>query len=117
MGGRHCGSLDHLVGPQENRRRERETKGLGRLEVDDQLEPHRSLHREVSRLGPFEDFVYIDGEPLVQVIADQALSPLHNPSGLDPGHLGRPDGAAAVTPGITAGMTDVVWTEGSTAEP
>jgi hypothetical protein len=44
-------SFDHHVGAREQRRRNRQSKRLGSLEVDRQLESDRLLHREVSWFG------------------------------------------------------------------
>src|SRR5712691_4136821 len=43
-------SLNDLCSPQEDGLRNRQPERLGGLEVDDQLERSRSLHRQVTRL-------------------------------------------------------------------
>src|SRR5438876_3241671 len=48
-------SLDHLIRPLQERRRDRQAEGLGGLEVDDELELRGLLDGEVARLGAFED--------------------------------------------------------------
>src|SRR5215831_13172267 len=53
------GSLDHLVRQHQEMRGNGEPKGLGGLEVDDELELRGLLHWQVARLGAFEDFVHI----------------------------------------------------------
>src|SRR5262249_5992621 len=54
-----CGWLfDDLIRPQQQRRWDREAKGLGGLEVDDQFELRRLLDGEVGRLGALEDLVH-----------------------------------------------------------
>src|SRR5690348_5931808 len=58
------GSFDDLVGAVEDRWRHGETERLRGLEVDDQLECCRLLHRQIRRFGAFED--------LPNVIADLA---------------------------------------------
>ena len=45
-------SLDHLIRPQQQRRRDRQAEGLGGLEVDDQLELRGLLDREARRASP-----------------------------------------------------------------
>ena len=57
--------LDPLVRLEEKPRGEREPERLGRLEIDDQFEPHGLLDGEVRGLGPFQDFVDLDGQPLI----------------------------------------------------
>src|SRR5713101_7599981 len=44
-------SLDDLIRPQQQRRRDREAEGLRGLEVDHQLELRRRLDREIARAG------------------------------------------------------------------
>src|SRR5262249_61956003 len=58
---RRRGSADDLVGLEEQRRGDRQAEGTGGLEVDDQLELRGLLDRQVSRLGPFEDFIHVSG--------------------------------------------------------
>src|SRR5579883_1747834 len=48
-------SLDHLVGPAEQRNRDFEAEGLRGLDVDHQLECCRLLDRNVSRPCPTEN--------------------------------------------------------------
>src|SRR5262252_6908692 len=51
---------EHLVRLDEVRRRDGEVEGLGRLEVDDQLELRGLLHWQVGGLGAFQDLVYVE---------------------------------------------------------
>jgi hypothetical protein len=44
-------SLDDLIRPGQQRRRDRETERLGGLEVDDELELGGLLNRQIRRLG------------------------------------------------------------------
>jgi len=50
-GKRPSASLDDFVGAAEQCVRDREAERLGGLQVDDQLEFHRLLDREIGRLG------------------------------------------------------------------
>src|SRR5262245_24026851 len=52
--------LDHVVGLEQQRRRDRQAEGPGRLEVEAQLELGRLLDGQLGGLGPLEDPV--DGE-------------------------------------------------------
>src|SRR5687768_15533096 len=54
MTSRACGSLDHLIGPRQQRRRDGEAERFRGLEVDDELELRRSLDGEVARLRATE---------------------------------------------------------------
>src|SRR5712692_9313803 len=53
--------LDHLIGPLQERRRDREAEGLGGLEVDHELELGGLLHGKVGRLGTLRNLVDVDG--------------------------------------------------------
>src|SRR6266536_794345 len=69
--------FDHLIGPPEQRRRDRKAEGLGGFEVDDQLELRGLLDRQVTRLGALENFLDVDGGTAEEVrdvsgIAEQA---------------------------------------------
>ena len=55
-----CPLLDHLVRLEEERRRDREPEHPGGLEIDDQLELHGLLHRQVRRLGALQNLVHVD---------------------------------------------------------
>src|SRR6516162_4795777 len=75
--GEGCRSLDDLVGTGEDRRRDRQAKRLGGLEVYDQLEGRRLLNRQIGRLSALQKLsrvnpgLGIDGVH-VSTIADQA---------------------------------------------
>src|SRR5258706_4015260 len=49
--------LDHLIRPQQQRRRDREAERLGGLQVDDQLELRGLLYGQIAGLGALEDFI------------------------------------------------------------
>jgi len=61
-------SLDHLIRPQQQRRRDGEAEGLGRLEVDDQFELRGLLDGEVGGFRAFEDLVHISRGTTGQVV-------------------------------------------------
>src|SRR3989338_5923151 len=48
-----------LIRPEQQRLRDREAKGLRRLEINHQLEARRLLHGQGAWLRPFEDFVHV----------------------------------------------------------
>ena len=54
-------SRDPLVRLEQEGRRNHEAEGLDSLEVDDQLEFHQLLHREIGGLGAFEDAIHGGG--------------------------------------------------------
>src|SRR6202045_4695683 len=74
-------SLDHLIRPLQERRRDRQAEGPGGLEVDDQLKLLGLLDREVGGLGAFEDLIDVDGGTLIHVREIWAIR--HEPAGLD----------------------------------
>ncbi len=53
--------FNHFIRPIQDGRRDRDAELHGRLEVNDQLELRWPLYRQVGWLGPFEDFVHVDG--------------------------------------------------------
>src|SRR5271165_1102886 len=53
------GSLEHLVGKGDQRRRHRDTDDLCRPQVDDEIEFDRRLHRQIGRLLTLEDAIDI----------------------------------------------------------
>jgi len=54
-------SFDHLIGAGEQRGRDRETEGIGRLAIDYKLVLGRRLNRKVGRLLALEDAIDIAG--------------------------------------------------------
>src|SRR4030095_15437934 len=56
-------SLDHLIRPQQERRRDRETESPGGLEVDDELELRGLLNGQLPGFGALEDLVDEAGGP------------------------------------------------------
>src|ERR1700730_13006876 len=59
-------SLDHLISPLQERRRDRQTEGLGGLQVDDQLVLRRPLDGKVTGLRTLQDLVHIDGGATIE---------------------------------------------------
>src|SRR5207249_5010758 len=53
--------LDHLIGQEQQGWGHRDPERLGGLEVEDQREPRRLLHRQVGGLGALEDLIHIGG--------------------------------------------------------
>ena len=75
--GEGCRSLDDLVGTGEDRRRDRQAKRLGGLEVCDQLEGRRLLNRQIGRLLPLQNPSRVNAglamdSVVIDPIADQA---------------------------------------------
>src|SRR5215471_10687861 len=61
-------SLDHLVGPREHHRRDREAERAGgSLEVDRQFVLRSLLHREVRWFCALEDFVDVNGGTTIEI--------------------------------------------------
>lgn len=58
------GSLDHLIGLEEQGRGNGNPQRLRSLQVDDQFEGHRSFYGQVGRFGALEDAVDVVGRPL-----------------------------------------------------
>src|SRR5215471_18166682 len=56
-------SLNHLIRPREQGRRDRQADRLGRLEVDSQYVLRRLLDGEIARLGTLQDSVNEVGCP------------------------------------------------------
>src|SRR4029077_16636692 len=65
-----CRLLDHLVCPLEERGRNRQTEGLGGLEVDDELGVFVGPDRKVRGSGPLQDLVHIAGRRRSPDLAD-----------------------------------------------
>src|SRR5712664_2349714 len=71
-------SLNYLIRPLPERRRDGQAEGSRGLEVDDQLELRRLLHRKICRLGPTENLVNI--QPAASCDLRQARAERHEPS-------------------------------------
>src|SRR5712692_5812492 len=54
-------SLNDVIRPQQQRRRDREAQRPSRVEVDHQIVLRRLLYGQVAWLGSFEDLVHVDG--------------------------------------------------------
>src|SRR5690242_3368354 len=59
-------SMNHFVGAQQHRARDRESERLGSSDVDDELEAARLLDGELARLRALEDAVDVAREPQIQ---------------------------------------------------
>ena len=60
-------SLDHFIRPIQNGRWNRDAELLGRLEINDKLEPLGPLYGKVARVRALEDLVYISGRAPEQI--------------------------------------------------
>src|SRR5262249_17629540 len=67
------GLFDHLVRPPQHRRRDRQAEGLGRLEVDHELELQRLRHGQVAGPCSLEDLDVIS--TLASSLASTRLAP------------------------------------------
>src|SRR5262249_51925654 len=65
---------DHLVRPKQHDRWDREPEGLGRLQVDDQLELGGLLPGQFGRRRAFENFVHVGGDALPLVALAGAIA-------------------------------------------
>jgi hypothetical protein len=59
--------LNHLIRPPQQRRRDRQAEGLGRLEVDDQLELRRLLDGKLARVFALQDPVHVSGSARLEI--------------------------------------------------
>src|SRR5439155_27187693 len=71
-------SLNYFIRPVQYRLRNRQPDLLGGLEVDDQLELCRLLHRQIGGLSAFQNLVHIRSRAPVQVNNAHAVA--HKPS-------------------------------------
>src|SRR5207248_3372852 len=71
-------SLDHLVGPAEQRDRKREAECLGSLEIDDHLDLAGLLDRQLARLLALEDAPGIGARQAIGVGGAAAVA--HEPA-------------------------------------
>src|SRR5215470_17720013 len=64
------GSFDHLIGSNQQRRRDGQAERLGGLEIDGELEFSRLLHWQIGRARAFENFVHVHRclPPLIAIV-------------------------------------------------
>src|SRR5712692_5833517 len=67
-------SLNYLVRPPQQRRRDRQAEGLGGLAVDDQLELRRLLDGQVGGLSAAQDLVHIGGGAPPQIAETRPIA-------------------------------------------
>ena len=60
--------LHHFIRPRQQFRRNRQSNLFRRLQVDDELKLRRLLHRQISRLGAFQDLVHVNSRAPIEVI-------------------------------------------------
>src|SRR5262245_54274914 len=60
--------LDYFIRPREKFRRERQTDLLRCLQIDDEFELCRLLHRQVGRFGTFQNLVHVNSGTAIEVI-------------------------------------------------
>ena len=73
-------SFDYLVGTADERQRESNAKRLGGLEIDEHLNLHDLLHRQIGGPDALEDFPRVEADLVISIghidsIAHQAASP------------------------------------------
>jgi hypothetical protein len=87
------GLLDHVVCPQQEWLGDRESEGLGGLEIDHQIEPGRLLDGQVGGLCALDDLVHEERGPVVEVALSGAVGQERAGIGVsaDPGWAAFPD--------------------------
>jgi hypothetical protein len=77
-----CGSAAHLVRLAEERWRDGQAEGLGRLQVDDPLDPHDLRHWQGARLRTRSHGIPEGSDPAVHLMPARAVR--HEPCKLCP---------------------------------
>src|SRR5437879_9730897 len=72
--------LNNLIRPQQQRRRDRQAKRLGRLEIDHQLVLRRLLDWKIGRLGALQDLINVSRRLTGEVRNIRPIT--HEPPGL-----------------------------------
>ena len=76
-------SFDHLVGAQQERRRQLDADRFGGLEIDDQLKPGRLLDRQIGGLRTVENLRHVGGDAAQARLDMDSVG--HEPARLDVG--------------------------------